>query len=204
MGLMNKVEYIDGKINEIKDKLDIPMSSSLQEVVDSVGKFNTQEKTVRPETSSVYVSPDKGYDGLSRVTVSPIRAAYIDDLKPDIIKNGAKVLEMTGTYGPSSQIKTVYPSTETQKIYPDSGIEYLSMVQVQGVNYTIDSDITPENIDVELQHNFSGRSFHTKKTAQVIISEIINQYQSALSNSIELKKIAEKQTGRLIVFVTLR
>ena len=53
--------------------------------------------------------------------------------------------------------------------------------------------ITPENIDVELQHNFSGRSFHTKKTAQVIISEIINQYQSALSNSIELKKIAEKQ-----------
>ena len=146
MGLMNKVEYIDGKINEIKDKLDIPMSSSLQEVVDSVGKFNTQEKTVRPETSSVYVSPDEGYDGLSRVTVSPIKAAYIEDLKPDIIKNGAKVLEMTGTYGPSSQIKTVYPSTLTQKIYPDSGIEYLSMVQVQGVDYTIDSDITPENI----------------------------------------------------------
>lgn len=146
MGLMNKVEYIDGKINEIKDKLDIPMNSSLQEVVDSVGKFNMQEKTVRPETNNVYVSPDAGYDGLSQVTVSPIRAAYIEDLKPEIIKNGARVLEMTGTYGPTSQIKTVYPSTQTQKIYPDSGIEYLSMVQVQGVNYTIDSDITPENI----------------------------------------------------------
>ena len=146
MGLMNKVEYIDGKINEIKGKLDIPMSSSLQEVVDSVGKFNTQEKTVRPETSNVYVSPDKGYDGLSRVTVSPIKAAYIEDLKPEIIKNGAKVLEMTGTYGPTSQVKNVFPSRLTQKIYPDSGIEYLSMVQVQGVNYTIDDSIQPQNI----------------------------------------------------------
>ena len=32
-------------------------------------------------------------------------------LSPDIIKRGEKVLEMTGTYGETSQVKAVYPST---------------------------------------------------------------------------------------------
>lgn len=51
--------------------------------------------------------------------------------------------------------------------------------------------ITPENIDIEEKQIFSGRSFCTKKTAQQIVDEIINQYTYVVSLQNDLRKIAD-------------
>ncbi len=51
--------------------------------------------------------------------------------------------------------------------------------------------ITPENIDIEEKQNFSGRSFYTKKTAQQIVDEIINQYTHVVGLQNDLRKIAD-------------
>ncbi len=50
--------------------------------------------------------------------------------------------------------------------------------------------ITPGNIEIEEAHNFSGRSFHTKKTAKQIQSEIILGYSEARKAAKKLKQIA--------------
>lgn len=146
MAILDKINTIDNELSKMKRKLAIPQDSSLAEVTDSIGKTNLQTKSVTPATYSVYVEPDEGYNGLNRVSVGPIKASYISDLKPEIIKKGEKVLEMTGSYGPSSQIKVIAPTTYLQEIEPDANFEFMSKVYVNPVSSAIDDDIKPENI----------------------------------------------------------
>ena len=40
-------------------------------------EFNTQTKTVTPTESTQTILPDKGYDGLSQITVNPISSTYV-------------------------------------------------------------------------------------------------------------------------------
>ena len=50
--------------------------------------------------------------------------------------------------------------------------------------------ITLENIDKEEEFNFSGRSFKTKKSAQVIVDEILSQYSNVMTQVTPLKQLA--------------
>ena len=59
------------------------------------------------------------------------------------IKQGIKILGVTGTLEPSSSItvhaKTVTPATTEQTILPDEGYDYLSQVTVAAIPY-VESD----------------------------------------------------------------
>ena len=169
MAILDKIDIIEDELSKMKKKLAIPQDSSLAEVTDSIGKTNMQTKSVTPATHTVYVEPDEGYNGLNRVNVGPIRASYINDLKPDIIKKGEKVLEMTGSYGPSSQVKTITPTTYLQEIEPDANFEFMSKVYVSPVSRNIDDDIRPENIRkgveiLEVTGTFEGDFRFEEKT----------------------------------------
>ena len=78
------------------------------------GTPNLQEKTV---TANGEVTPDEGYDGLSKVTVN------------------------VPTPTPTLQAKSVTPGKAGKVITPDSGYDGLSRVTVAG-----DSDLTSDNI----------------------------------------------------------
>lgn len=59
-----------------------------------------------------------------------------------------------------------------------------------GVGY-----ITENNLKREEYYNFSGRPHKTKKTSIEIVSEIIDEYNTAFKSSRQLKDIAEKKYG---------
>lgn len=210
MAILDKINTIDNEINKMKKKLAIPQSSSLAEVTNSIGKTNLQTKSVTPATYTVSVEADEGYNGLYKVNVNPIKAAYISDLKPEIIKKGEKVLEMTGTYGPSSQIKTITPTTYLQEIEPDENFEFMSKVYVNPVSRSIDDDIRPENIKkgveiLEVTGTFEGDFRFEEKTVSAnkdyavtvepsvgidgLSKVTVNRVTSAVDNNIQPENI---------------
>lgn len=56
-----------------------------------------QIKTVSPSTSVQNITPDSGYDGLSKVTINAVTSAIDSDIKAANIKSGVNILGVTGT-----------------------------------------------------------------------------------------------------------
>lgn len=99
------------------------------------GPINLQAKTASAATTAQNITPDSGYDGLSKVTI-----------------NAA-----------TKQNKTVAPSTSQQTVSPDSGYYGLNAVTVSAVTKTIDSNIAAGNIKsgvtiLGVTGNYSGGS----------------------------------------------
>ena len=108
---------------------------------------NLQEKTTNPATTAVEVTPDLGFDGLSKVTVNPVDSNIDPNIVPENIKTGVTVLGVEGTFkGEKPEERfNVQPSTIEQTITPTTG-KVFSGGTVKAVTSTIDSNIQPENI----------------------------------------------------------
>ena len=61
-----------------------------------------QEKTVNAYTSTQVVTPDSGYNGLSKVTINPVTSSIDSDIKAENIKSGVNILGVVGTHKPAS------------------------------------------------------------------------------------------------------
>ena len=97
----NLTDLLTSVANAIRTKKSTTGKINPQDFAREIASIKTtpklQEKiTTASVSSSVTVKPSSGYDGLSQVTVNRV-GLYSEDLR-----NGVKVLSVTGTYGPES------------------------------------------------------------------------------------------------------
>lgn len=110
--MIQEKQKLSGTLNS-KQSLNGSLSNSVI-YVDPI----TQEKIVIPTTDKQIVTPDKNYDGLSKVTVNAI----------------------------TLQDKTITPTVEEQIVFPDDNYNGLNKVTVNAVTNEIDKNIISENI----------------------------------------------------------
>ena len=116
-------------------------------VVNVERKVRLQEKTIDPATTTVEVTPQVWFDGLSKVTVNPVTSTIDSNIQPENIKTGVTVLGVEGTFkGEKPEERfNVQPSTVEQTITPTEGSVF-SGGTVHAVTSNIDPNIVPENI----------------------------------------------------------
>lgn len=82
----NKLVYLKDKLHYIAEWLSVQVKSS--------GSSPTlQSRTITPSSSTQYITPQSGYDGLSQVTVNGD-----SNLKSSNIKSGTSIFGIIGNY----------------------------------------------------------------------------------------------------------
>lgn len=158
---------LDSLADEICTKAQTQPPLTIDQMITAVRNIETgstivaQEKTVYPSASIQIITPDTGYNSLSKVTINPVTSETIT-----IISNG--------TYSPAAgsffsevtvniedskinlQSKTVTPTTMQQSVVPDTGFHALSTVVVNKIpsNYADVTSTTATINDVK-----SGKTF---------------------------------------------
>lgn len=142
--------YVKGVTSDIDSNI-IP--ENIKEGVNILGvegNFDglvAQEKEITPTTENQIVTPDEGYTGLTKVTVTGVTSDIDNNIKSENIKSGINILGVDGTVEElNPQSKTVNPSTSTQTVTPDSNYNALNQVTINPVDNTIDSNILSSNI----------------------------------------------------------
>lgn len=162
-----------------------------------------QVKSVTPSESSQNVTPDAGYDGLSKVTVGAIQT------ETKTVTSNGTVTPSAGKYlkqvtvnvptssSPNLQTKSVSPSESEQSVTPDTGYDGLSRVTVGAIQtetktVTTNGTVTP-----------SSGKYLKQVTVNVPTSGIDTSDATATADDIAKNKTAyingEKVTGSLIL-----
>ena len=107
--------------------------------------------TINPDVLAQSVTPDLGYDGLSRVNINAVTASIDANILAENIKKNISILGVTGEYEgiqPNYQeSKTVQPVTSGDiEVTADPTYDALLKVIVKAVTASIDPNIMPKNI----------------------------------------------------------
>ena len=153
---------VAGNIIElVPEKISLKSSSTQKIVTPSQGNGFTEitvepyileQKTISPSKYNVNVYPSSGYDALSRVTVNAVTSDVDSNIKPENIKKDVNILGVTGTLeetieaDPILEELTITPTTSSQTIRPNEGVDGFNKVSVNAVTSSIDSNILPKNI----------------------------------------------------------
>lgn len=116
-------------------------------VVNVEHKVRLQEKTVNPATTTVVVTPQVWFNGLSKVTVNPVDSNIDPNIVPENIKTGVTILGVGGTLKEEKPEETfnIQPTTSDQTITPSEG-KVFSGGTVRAVTAAIDSNIVSNNV----------------------------------------------------------
>ena len=84
-----------------------------------------QEKTTQATAFPVSVTPDVGYDAMTKVTVTaPL------NLSASNIKSGVNIAGITGSYAPTTQTKVTTPTAFPTVVNVDNGYDGMTKVTV--------------------------------------------------------------------------
>lgn len=149
-------------------------------------------------------APDEFFDVNKTLPNAPTKIAVVSNHPPKELKGLGRALK-------AKNIEVVYYGSwndNSVKVTSDVLSEFDVIISIgKTVQYSLAAGIpiytydhfggsgyiSPENINIEEAHNFSGRSFRTKKSTTEIAKEIIANYQQAVKDAPELRKIALKR-----------
>lgn len=151
------IAYMDKTITENGTYYPIPTAFGSVIVDVPTTAVNNQWKSVVPQTTTVYVSPDEGYTGLARVAVSAVDATIDSNIVPSNIRKDVTILGVTGTM--------------SQEM---SGSDVL--ISVMDKSIAGELDLSGANIGTISQHFFANCTSLTSITLPSSMSDI--QYQA--------------------------
>lgn len=155
--IIENLEYLKETKEAIKEAIinkgvsvqDTDTFRSYAEKIDNIEPNNIEDLIIaNPKVSAQSINPSSGYAGIKQVIINGVTSDIDENIKPENIKQGVTILDVTGNLNPKKiQDKvTVTPSTSQQSITPSEGYDGMSEVEVLAVDSNIDEDIKPENI----------------------------------------------------------
>lgn len=155
--IIENLEYLKETKEAIKEAIinkgvsvqDTDTFRSYAEKIDSIEPNNIEGLIIaNPKVSAQSINPSSGYAGIKQVIINGVTSDIDENIKPENIKRGVTILDVTGNLTPNKiQDKVIVtPSTSQQNIIPSEGYDGMSEVEVLAVDSSIDEDIKPENI----------------------------------------------------------
>ena len=155
--IIENLEYLKETKEAIKEAIinkgvsvqDTDTFRSYAEKIDSIEPNNIEDLIItNPKVSAQSINPSSGYAGIKQVIINGVTSDIDENIKPENIKQGVTILDVTGNLNPKKiQDKVIVtPSTSQQNIIPSDGYDGMSEIEVLAVDSNIDEDIKPENI----------------------------------------------------------
>ncbi len=163
-------------------------------------KYNVPTKKIEvlPNTA-----PDDFFEYPSAVRGALNNIAVVSNHPPAEIMQAAEMLRQKGlvvdVFGQATKSVDITPqllSNYDVVVTIGKTVQYSLAMGIPVYNYDHFGGtgyITIDNIDQEEAHNFSGRSCFTKKSADIIADEIINEFEVVKNQQPALKNIAESR-----------
>lgn len=151
--IQENIQTIKTEVNLMKEKLHLPVTTSLAQLRERVGTANLEDYTlVSPSTEHQTILPSEGYDGFARVEVKPVTSAIDPNLKEENIKQGVTILGVIGEYDgvPDLDLQTKYvnPTSDSKgvTVTADKGYDALGTVHVNPIRAGMVEGLTPSII----------------------------------------------------------
>ena len=151
--IQENIQTIKTEVNLMKEKLHLPVTTSLAQLREKVGTANLEDYTlVSPSIEHQTILPSEGYDGFARVEVKPVTSAIDPNLKEENIKQGVTILGVIGEYDgvPDLDLQTKYvnPTSDSKgvTVTADKGYDALGTVHVNPIRAGMVEGLMPSII----------------------------------------------------------